>query len=143
MARPDSISDIKHEDRFVRVATFEIDKIVANAALLKHYTSLLEAIQKAGGNASKSYSTVELTVPKDKQELEQQLASDQYSWDDSNKFYNLALNRGENSDEIPEWRRSSIKRWAKEQELPDPFDVFAANDPELQQMRMELGMESE
>lgn len=139
MARPESIKDV--QDRFVRVAMFEVDKIIANPTLLKHYTAMLEAAQKLGGYAEKAYSTVDVNIPKDQKQLEDQLRSDQYQWDDMKKFYNLALNRGVNSDDIPEWRQSSIKRWAQEEGLPDPFDVFAANDPELAALRAELGME--
>lgn len=138
MSRPESIKDIKHEDRFVRIAMFEVDKIINNAALLKHYTALLEAAQKLGGHAEKSYSTVDINIPKDEKELKQQLDSDQYRWDDMQKLYNLAVTRGENSDEIPEWRRNSLIQWAKNNDLPDPFDVFAANDPELDAIRKEL-----
>lgn len=142
MARPENIKDIKHDDRFVRIAMFEVDKIISNAPLLKHYTALLEAVQKIGGFADKAYSTVDVKVPKNEKELEAQLKSDQYQWDEMHRFYNLALNRGVNSDDIPEWRHSSIKTWAKEEGLPDPFDVFAANDPELASLRADLGMDN-
>ena len=141
MARPESISDVKRDDRMTRIATFEMDRILADASLLKHYTALLQAVQKMGGEAVKNYNNVDFNIPKNKKQLEDQLRSDQYYWDEYQKYYNLALNRGSNSDEIPEWRHSAIKAWAKEEELPDPFDVFAANDPELAQLRMELGME--
>lgn len=143
MARPESTKDIKHDDRFVRIATFDVDKIIGNAQLLKHYTALLETAQKMGGFADKSYSSVEVQIPKDQKQLEEQLRGDQYRWDEQQKYYNLALNRGTNSDEVPEWRRNGIKDWAKEEGLPDPFDVFAANDPELQQLRVDLGLEDE
>ena len=143
MARPESIKDIKNDDRFVRIAMFEVDKIISNAPLLKHYTALLEAVQKIGGFAEKAYSTVDVKIPKDDSQLADQLRHDQYVWDDMHKYYNLALNRGTNSDDIPEWRHNSIKTWAKEEKLPDPFDVFAANDPELAAMREELGMDDD
>lgn len=143
MARPENTKDIKHEDRFVRIAMFEVDKIISNPTLLKHYTALLEATQKLGGYAEKSYSTVDVNIPKDDKQLEDQLRNDQYYWDEMQKLYNVAVNRGANSDEIPEWRRNSLKSWAKENDLPDPFDVFAANDPELAQIRADLNMEDD
>lgn len=143
MARPDSISDIKHADRFTTVATFEIDKFIQNSTLLKHYTSLLEAINKSGGMAEKYYNTVKLQLPKDKQELEYQLASDQRTWDDMQEQYNLAVDRGPSSEDFPEWKRNNIISWAKRNELPDPFDVFAANDPELALIRADLNMEDD
>lgn len=143
MARPESIKDITKENRFVRIAMFEVDKIIGNANLLKHYTALLEAAQKLGGYADKSYSTVDVKIPKDDAQLADQLRHDQYVWDDMEKLYNLAVNRGTNSDDVPEWRRNGLKNWAKENDLPDPFDVFAANDPELQQIREDLGLEGD
>lgn len=142
MARPESLEDIKEKDRFIRVASFEIDKFIENAKLLKHYTTLLEAIQSSGGLAEKSYSTVHLQLPKNKEELQYQLESDQRSWDDMQDHYNKAVDRGP-TDEIPEWRRDNIISWAKRNDLPNPFDVFAANDPELAQIRADLNMEDD
>lgn len=141
MARPESINDIKPEDRITRIATFEIDRFMADPALLKNYTGLLEIVKKMGGEVQKSYSSMDFYVPKTKTELENQLRTDQSVWDDNYKYYNLALNRGPGDSDIPEWRRSSIKSWSILNELPDPFDVFAANDPELAQLRSDLGME--
>lgn len=143
MARPENHKDIKESDRFVRIAMFEVDKIISNALLLKHYTALLEAAQKMGGHADKSYSTVDVNIPKDQAQLDYQLQCDQSVWDEMQKYYNLAVNRGPTCTDIPEWRRSGIQRWAKEEGLPDPFDVFAANDPELQQIREDLGLEDD
>lgn len=143
MARPESIKDLQESDRFVRIALFEVDKIMTNATLLKHYTALLEAAQKMGGRAEKSYSTIDLNIPKNEKELKTQLEYDQRNWDDREKEYQLALNRGPSDSDFPEWKVSSVKRWAKDEGLPDPFDVFAANDPELSALRAELGMSDE
>jgi len=138
MSRPESLADIKHDDRFIRVASFEVDRVITSPMLLKHYNALLEQVQKLGGFASKSYASVELNIPKDKELLEQQLRNDQYRWDELQKYYNLAVVRGPGDTEVPEWRHNSIKEWAKEEGLPDPFDVFAANDPELAQICADL-----
>ena len=138
MSRPENLADIKHDDRFIRVASFEVDRVITSPMLLKHYNALLEQVQKLGGFASKSYASVELSIPKDKELLEQQLRNDQYCWDELQKYYNLAVVRGPGDTEIPEWRHNSIKEWAKEEGLPDPFDVFAANDPELAQICADL-----
>lgn len=143
MARPESIKDVRENDRFVRVAMFEIDKFVANATLLKHYTALLETVQKIGGRADKSYNTVDIEIPKTEKELEYQLEQDQRGWDEMQKFYNLALNRGPSDTDIPEWRRDSIKRWATDEGLPDPFDVFAANNEDIATMRAEMGLDND
>lgn len=140
MSRPESLADIKHDDRFIRVASFEVDRVITSPMLLKHYNALLEQVQKLGGFANKSYASVELNIPKDKELLEQQLRNDQRRWDELQKYYNLAVVRGPGDTEIPEWRHNSIKEWAKEEGLPDPFDVFAANDPELAQICADLEM---
>ena len=141
MARPESFKDLSNSDRFVRIALFEIDKIMTSAVLLKHYSALLEAVQKHGGKAEKSYSTIEVMLPKDQQELQQQLEYDQRTWDNRKKEYNLAVNRGPSDADFPEWKVSNLKLWAKENDLPDPFDVFAANDPELAAIRNDLEMD--
>lgn len=143
MARPESIKDIKREDSFIRIAMFETDKIIGNPVFLKHYTVMLESVNKIGGHADKSYATVELYIPKNDKELAEQLRHDQYYWDEMQKFYNLALNRGPDSDDVPEWRRNSVIQWAKDNDLPNPFDVFAANDPELKKIRDDLGLEDD
>lgn len=141
MARPESIKDIQESDRFVRIALFEVEKIMTNATLLKHYTALLEVVQKMGGKAEKAYATIDVNIPKTDKELQTQLEYDQRTWDDRQKDYQLALNRGPSDDDFPEWKVSSIKRWAKDNDLPDPFDVFAANDPDLAALRADLGMD--
>lgn len=143
MARPESIKDIAEEDRFVRIASFETDKIIGNAKFLKHYTAFLEVVQNFHGYAQKSYANVDLYIPKDDAQLADQLRHDQYRWDDNQKIYNLAINRGPDTEDVPEWRRNSLIQWAKDNDLPDPFDVFAANDPELQKIREEMGMEDD
>lgn len=143
MARPESIKDVKESDRFVRIAMFEIDKIVTNSVLLKHYTALIQAVEHRGGKIEKNYSTVDVSIPKSNQELDYQLECDQRNWDEMQRLYNLALNRGPTDTDIPEWRRDSIKRWATDEGLPDPFDVFAANNEDIQAIRDEMGLDNE
>lgn len=140
MSRPETTNDVT--DRFVRVAMFETEQIMTNAILLKHYTALLDAITKMGGHADKSYSSIDLNIPKDEKQLEAQLRNDQYRWDDMQKLYNVALKGDTVTDPVPEWRRNGIKEWAKEEGLPDPFDVFAANNEDIQKLRDELGLDA-
>ena len=140
MSRPETTNDVT--DRFVRVAMFETEQIMTNAILLKHYTALLDAITKMGGHADKSYSSIDLNIPKDEKQLEAQLRNDQYRWDDMQKLYNVALKGDTVTDPVPEWRRNGIKDWAKEEGLPDPFDVFAANNEDIQKLRDELGLDA-
>ena len=140
MSRPETTNDVT--DRFVRVAMFETEQIMTNAILLKHYTALLDAITKMGGHADKSYSSIDLNIPKDEKQLEAQLRNDQYRWDEMQKLYNVALKGDTVTDPVPEWRRNGIKEWAKEEGLPDPFDVFAANNEDIQKLRDELGLDA-
>lgn len=143
MARPESINEIEEENRFVRLAMFELDRIMTDAALLKHYTALLEVVTKMGGRADKAYSTIDLDIPKNKKQLEDQLRSDQYNWDETQKLYRIAL-KGDSSDEpIREYQKTTIKEWAKREGLPDPFDVFAANDEDIQKLRKEMGLDND
>ena len=140
MSRPETTNDVT--DRFVRVAMFETEQIMTNAILLEHYTALLYAITKMGGHADKSYSSIDLNIPKDEKQLEAQLRNDQYRWDEMQKLYNVALKGDTVTDPVPEWRRNGIKEWAKEEGLPDPFDVFAANNEDIQKLRDELGFDA-
>jgi hypothetical protein len=142
MARPESHKDISDENRFTRVAMFEIDKIISNANLLKHYTGILEAVHKMGGKSEKSYNSIDLDIPKNSKQLDEQLKTDQYHWDDLEKLYRKAL-AGDSVDPIPEWRRSTLKEWAQNEGLPDPFDVFAANNEDIQELRREMGLEND
>jgi len=117
MSRPATIADVT--DRFIRFADFEVDKIVDNPKLLKAYTAMIEAVTFQGGEVSTSYgSRIEMTLPRNKKQLEEQLRSDQYSWDDKRKGY-LAWIDGE---EVASYRQSGIKEWAKDEGLPDPSD---------------------
>jgi hypothetical protein len=142
MARPESHKDISDENKFTRVALFEIDKIVTNANLLKHYTALLEAIHKMGGRSEKGYNSVDLDIPKNQQQLDEQLKNDQYHWDDYEKLYRKAL-AGDSVDPIPEYRRGTLKEWAEKEGLPDPFDPFAANNEDIQKLRREMGLDND
>jgi hypothetical protein len=142
MARPESHKNIDEGDKFTRVAMFEIDKIITNANLLKHYTAILEAVTKMGGISVKSYNSVDLDIPKNSQQLDEQLKSDQYRWDEMRNLYRTALNR-DNVDPIPEWRRDAIKDWANKEGLPDPFDVFATNNEDIQEIRKEMGLDND
>lgn len=140
MSRPETTNDVT--DRFVRVAMFETEQIMTNAILLKHYTALLDAITKMGGHADKSYSSIDLNIPKDEKQLEAQLRNDQYRWDDMQQSYNKVLAGADPTEPVPDWKRKSIQNWAKENDLPDPFDVFVANNEDIQKLRDELGLDA-
>ena len=138
MARPETIADVK--DRFIRMGSIEFGKISMTPELLKPYTAFLEAVKKMGGHMEENYSGIEMFLPRTKKQLEDQLRSERYSWDNNEKYYKKAL-KADESDPVEEWRRDGIREWATEEGLPNPFDVFAANDPELARIRAELGIE--
>jgi hypothetical protein len=142
MARPESHKDISEDNRFTRIAMFEIDKMITHPLLLKHYTALLEAVHKMGGTSEKSYNSVDLDIPKNSKQLDEQLKTDQYHWDDLEKLYRKAL-AGDNVDPIPEWRRSTLSEWAANEGLPNPFDPFVANNEDIQAIRKEMGLDND
>lgn len=140
MARPESIREIAESDRFVEIGGFETQHFIAIPTLLKQYTAFIEAVLKQGGRVIKSYgSHINVFIPKTREQLEEQLRSDQQSWDEHQRLYNKALAADE-GDPVPEWRRKGVEKWAEKEGLPNPFDVFAANDPELAAIRADLGL---
>jgi hypothetical protein len=141
MARPETIKDVK--ERMVEIGTIDLERIVTNPALLKPYTAFIEAVQKMNGTVETTYgSQVKMKLLRDQKQLEHQLSSEQYLWDDIQKRYNQAV-RADESNPVPEYFRNSVTEWAKAEGLPDPFDPFAANDPELRRIREELGFNDE
>jgi hypothetical protein len=118
MSRPETTADVT--EKFIRFATFDVDKVIAKPKLLKAYTALIEAVQAEGGEVNVTYSSnVEISLKRNQKQLLEQLHSDQYRWDDNKKNYELAI-AGE---EVPNYRRSSIQEWAKNEGLPDPLRV--------------------
>lgn len=139
MSRPKTIKDVK--DRKEEIAVIYVDKLSTSPMLLKHYAALLETVQKFNGVAEVNYNSVKLFIPKDTNQLETQLRYEQSNWDNERALYDRALNRETVEDKpLREWEKDTVKRFAEQEHLPNPFDVFAANDPELDKMRQELGM---
>jgi hypothetical protein len=138
MSRPKHITDIDPKNRFVRIAMVEFTNIAASPALLKAYAALLDAAEKAGGHGDAKYNNVDINIPKTKDQLENQLAEDQRVWDSRQRSYNLAVLDKEGVEPLKEWEKDYIKEWAEKEGLPNPFDVFAANNEELQKIRAEL-----
>ena len=141
MARPANIKDIANEDRYKDVGRIETNTFIDQPKILKKYAEFTEIIQQASGCVEKSYgATINIRLPKTKKELDDQLDNDQRHWDEMQRLYNVALKGDTVGDPVPEWRRDSVKRWAEKEGLPNPFDVFAANDPELAAIRADLGL---
>lgn len=142
MSRPESIEDIPLEDRIDLFATFYLDKISSNSDLLFEYTRLLSAVENVGGIVKRSdYSleNVSFYVYRDKQQLDYELSRKQANWDSLKEQYEKAVLR-DGIDDLREWQRDSIRKWAETEGLPDPFDPFATNNEDLQKIRADLGM---
>jgi hypothetical protein len=123
MARPENISDV--ENRSIQIATVEVAELTALPALMKHYVALVETVQKMGGEVKKNYSSVQILIPKDRDQLKSQLESEQRQWDSNWERYEKAL-RGE---VIPSYSEYSVTEWAKREGMAEP--VFAKEDDGL------------
>jgi len=115
MSRPETISEVS--DRYINFASFDLNLILGNPKLLKAYTALIEQVQAAHGKVAETYgSHVEVRLLRTEKQLQDQLRTDQYTWDDKQKAYAKML-AGE---DVPDYRHNSIREWAKENGLPDP-----------------------
>ena len=138
MARPTTTDEIT--ERHVEVARMEFDKFALHPGLLKAYAALLAEADKLGGNATKSWgNTVTVSIAKTDKELEDQLAADQRRWDSAQALWERAV-RAEEDDDLREWERTTVTEFAEAEGRPNPFDAFAANDPEIAQLRRDLGL---
>lgn len=142
MARPESINDIPMDERTDLFAQFYLDKISASPLLLKYYAQLLGELEKVGGSITRSdwsLENVSLYVNKDSAQLKYMLKQLQERWDRRQESYNNAVLR-DGVEDLKEWQRDDIRKWAEEEGLPDPFDPFAATNDELIQIRRDLQM---
>lgn len=142
MARPNSIADVT--DRTNLVATFHTEFINTSPIMLKHYAAFIETAQKFNGQVKPNKwnkAQIEVFLPKSKEELEMQLIADQNSWDYRKEEYDKAVNRDSVSDEFDEYKQNRIKEFAKQNGFPNPFDVFSANDSDLDEIRRELELQ--
>jgi threonine aldolase len=87
MARPETLDDI--ETSRIEFGTIDLSKIGTDAALLKGYTALLEAIGKTpGAEVAQPYSsTMTFTRLPNAAEQAAQLKRAQEAWDESKKQY--------------------------------------------------------
>ncbi|MGD9620597.1 MAG: hypothetical protein AB7G47_10185 [Mycolicibacterium sp.] len=138
MARPSTTTEVS--ERYVEIARIEVDKLSLHSALLKPYAVFLDAAEKLGGRAEKQWGqTVIISIAKTAKELEEQLEVDQRRWDAAEQLWLRAV-RAEDGDDLREWERNTVVEWAEREGKPNPFDVFAANDPDVAQIRRELGL---
>jgi hypothetical protein len=139
MSRPTKLLEVK--DRWNLLAEFHLDQALTNPAIMKHYAALIDAVKKEGGRVVKRYGTeMRVEVLKSAEEMREQLERDQHRWDEMDQLYRQALDREPGSTDLRESQREALIQWAEREERPNPFDVFAANDPELEAIRKQLGM---
>jgi hypothetical protein len=118
MGRPTHVSDVK--TRYNEIATVYLDDIMNRPALMRAYTGLIEAAEKAGGRIIKKYSTcVSVEIPKSHAQMVEQLESEQRQWDRAKEQYDGAVN--DPASVSSEWSRKEISRWAEDEDLDDPF----------------------
>ena len=136
MARPESISDIDLDP--IQFATVQVDAISANAALLKAYATFMEAVQKAGADVEVKYNGATFERKPTDQEQQKQLTSQQNSWDDGKKQYEIMASVGKCEYSYME---NVAQRWAEKEGLEWPpaheplsdFDaVISAIDEEVE-----------
>jgi uncharacterized protein YdeI (YjbR/CyaY-like superfamily) len=124
--KPQNVNQV--EDRTVRIALFELDKINALPGLLKHYVALIETAQKMGGEVSTTYgSTVEVLIPKDRKQLQERLEYEQREWDRYSDLY-AKVRSGE---AIKSYYESGVTEWAKNEGLDAPEFVKEDEDAEV------------
>ena len=82
---------------------------------------------------------VEVFLPKAASELTEALESAQRRWDSTEALWLRAV-RAEDGTELREYERESVVAWCEAEGKPNPFDVFAATDPDLAAIRRELGL---
>ena len=139
MSRPETIKDVK--ERMIDIGSLDLERIIVEPKLLKHYTAFIEELQKMGGEIEPRYgTTVQFRLVRNQKQKESQLSTEQYTWDDTQKEYRKAV-KADPGDPVQEYKKDRVKEWARAEGLPDPFDVFAANDEELQRIREDFGFD--
>ena len=114
MARPVNFRDV--ERKTIQIATFEVAEVTALPALMRCYVALVETVQKMGGEIQKNYSSVMVHIPKDAEQLKEQLKSEQNAWDRNAELYQ-AVGRGE---AIKSYLEYGVREWAKKEGLAEP-----------------------
>lgn len=142
MSRPETIKDVK--ERMIRVATFDVARLMINPPLIKAYVAFIEAVEKQNGEVDVQYGTnVEVKVRRTDSELHDQLKSEQYQWDDNQKLYNRAVYRHHPDVDPPkEYQKDRVQEWAREEGLIDPYSALVDDFDEdvLAEIRGELGI---
>lgn len=123
--KPQNVNQVKN--RTIQIATFETAELTALPALMKVYVALVEAVQKMGGEVKKNYSSVQVFIPKNREQLADQLESEQREWDRKEELYKTV----QNGEAIKSYQEYGLKEWAETEGLPEPVFVKEPEDAEV------------
>lgn len=124
MARPATFADIAPNNLVIEIASVQIDHFSGDAQRIKAYSDFVGALAKIGATMEVSYNTVRIYVPKNQEQLEDQLRLDQNSWDRNKANYEQALR----AEFVETWRRHSIREWAEAEGFKEPVFVEQVED---------------
>lgn len=118
MARPEKFEDlIEYQQRSIQIADIDVGEIVQYASPMFVGAAMnLIAIAEAEGYEVSREGEWKITRPKNKEERDRTLQSQQNSWDYDKRRYDEAM-AGEKLDEF--WARHTVK-FAKAEGLPIP-----------------------
>lgn len=137
MARPETIADVK--DRIEEVGAVDVGNFITSPNVLKAWAAFAETVTKAGGEIRRhSYEKgkAELWMPRDEKQLRDQLRTEQYTWDQNQKVYDICII---NHTPPENWQKDSIKAWALAEGLPIVWETPRDDsDPRLAELREKI-----
>lgn len=119
MARPETISDLPEDTKYISVGDFNISRFVADPNVLKAYASLVEAIGRRKGRVTNKYSGGSGYIEDlaTKAELEDSLGYAQRRWDSQHERYQEAL---AGTVTIDSYGQNLLIEWIQEEGLEIP-----------------------
>ena len=127
MSRPENVSDISESDLYIEVASFQLDRIGVHPKFAKAYADFAIVAATFSARIETAWgSTVKVSLPKNRKQLDEQLEMDQRAWDNAEKLYNKTL-RGEF---VQKYRQYTVKQWADAEGLAEPVFVDEPVDDE-------------
>lgn len=119
MARPETISDLPEDTKYISVGDFNISRFTTDPNVLKAYASLVEAINRRKGRVVNKYSggTGYIEDLATKSELEDSLGYAQRRWDSQHERYQEAL---AGTVSIDSYGQNLLIEWIKDEGLEVP-----------------------
>ena len=112
MARPTTTDEVTV--RTVALASFHVDEFTTDPGLLTVYGAFIAAVQDRGGEVTGS-TYISVSRPKNPEELESALTSQQNTWDHCQKLYERW--RGQGTSGMQPYEVNSAKRHAEAEGL--------------------------